>query len=42
MFSLFDGSTVEYEEEGTVYPHFINEAAYKASAVAFATADNIW
>ena len=43
MFSLFDGSTVEYEGEGTVYPHFINEAAYKASAVAFATADKfIW
>ena len=43
MFTLFDGRTVVYEGDRTVFPHFINEAAYKASAVAFATADKfIW
>ena len=43
MFLMFDGSCINYNGEQSVYPHFINEAAYKSSAVAFATADKfIW
>lgn len=39
IFAMFDGSVTAFQGEQTVYPHFINEAAYKKSAVAFATAE---
>uniref|UniRef100_A0AAY5KXZ6 Aspartoacylase n=1 Tax=Esox lucius TaxID=8010 RepID=A0AAY5KXZ6_ESOLU len=37
MFQMFDGTTVRYEGVGTVYPTFINEAAYYEKQQAFVT-----
>lgn len=43
IFTLFDGTDVLWRGEHTIYPHFINEAAYQQSQVAFATASKfIW
>ena len=41
IFSLFDGTEVVWQGEQTVYPHFINEAAYQKTDVAFAIAKRI-
>ncbi len=38
IFRMFDGTEVLLTGEQAIYPHFINEAAYKNSKVAFATA----
>ncbi|MET1218757.1 MAG: aspartoacylase [Glaciecola sp.] len=38
IFTLFDGTEILLQGEETIYPHFINEAAYKQSNVAFSTA----
>ena len=38
IFRLFDGTEIFLTGTHTVYPHFINEAAYRNSKVAFATA----
>lgn len=38
IFRMFDGTEVLHTGEQAIYPHFINEAAYKASKVAFASA----
>lgn len=38
IFRMFDGSEVLLQDEQAIYPHFINEAAYKNSKVAFASA----
>ncbi len=35
MFLTFDGQTITYEGESTVYPVFINEAAYYEKKIAF-------
>lgn len=37
MFQTFDGRTIRYEGAGTVYPTFINEAAYYEKQQAFVT-----
>ncbi|XP_014052780.1 aspartoacylase [Salmo salar] len=37
MFQTFDGTTIRYEGAGTVYPTFINEAAYYEKQQAFVT-----
>uniref|UniRef100_A0A3Q3AIL3 Aspartoacylase n=1 Tax=Kryptolebias marmoratus TaxID=37003 RepID=A0A3Q3AIL3_KRYMA len=37
MFQTFDGQTVHYQGSGTVYPTFINEAAYYEKQQAFLT-----
>ncbi|KAM6969834.1 aspartoacylase [Aplochiton taeniatus] len=37
MFQTFDGKTIHYEGAGTVYPTFINEAAYYEKQQAFVT-----
>ncbi|KAJ7997102.1 hypothetical protein DPEC_G00225450 [Dallia pectoralis] len=37
MFQMFDGTTIHYEGAGTVYPTFINEAAYYEKQQAFVT-----
>lgn len=37
MFQTFDGTTLRYEGAGTVYPTFINEAAYYEKQQAFVT-----
>ncbi|XP_061557730.1 aspartoacylase [Phycodurus eques] len=37
MFQTFDGKTVPYQGAGTVYPTFINEAAYYEKQQAFVT-----
>uniref|UniRef100_A0A8C5EGG9 Aspartoacylase n=1 Tax=Gouania willdenowi TaxID=441366 RepID=A0A8C5EGG9_GOUWI len=37
MFQTFDGKTIHYQGSGTVYPTFINEAAYYEKQQAFAT-----
>lgn len=39
IFAMFDGSELLLQGDKTIYPHFINEAAYKQSNVAFSTAD---
>lgn len=39
IFAMFDGSELLLQGNKTIYPHFINEAAYKQSNVAFSTAD---
>uniref|UniRef100_A0A8C5ET96 Aspartoacylase n=1 Tax=Gouania willdenowi TaxID=441366 RepID=A0A8C5ET96_GOUWI len=36
MFQTFDGKTIHYQGSGTVYPTFINEAAYYEKQQAFA------
>ncbi|WP_100643099.1 aspartoacylase [Alteromonas facilis] len=41
IFRAFDGSTIYWQGENAVYPHFINEAAYQGQHVAFATARRI-
>lgn len=38
IFRLFDGTEILLKGTQAVYPHFINEAAYKDSKIAFATA----
>ena len=38
IFRMFDGTEVLFTGEQAIYPHFINEAAYKNSKIAFATA----
>ena len=38
IFRMFDGTEVLLTGEHAIYPHFINEAAYKNSKVAFASA----
>lgn len=38
IFRCFDGSDIVWQGESTIYPHFINEAAYHKLHVAFATA----
>ncbi|WP_100656578.1 aspartoacylase [Alteromonas flava] len=42
MFTGFDGKVANWQGEETVYPHFINEAAYQRLHVAFATARKIF
>ncbi|XP_047462790.1 aspartoacylase [Mugil cephalus] len=37
MFQTFDGKTIQYQGSGTVYPTFINEAAYYEKQQAFVT-----
>jgi len=37
MFQTFDGKTIRYQGSGTVYPTFINEAAYYEKQQAFVT-----
>lgn len=37
MFQTFDGQTIHYQGSGTVYPTFINEAAYYEKQQAFLT-----
>lgn len=37
MFQTFDGKTIYYQGPGTVYPTFINEAAYYEKQQAFVT-----
>ncbi|XP_061658838.1 aspartoacylase isoform X2 [Syngnathoides biaculeatus] len=37
MFQTFDGKTIPYQGTGTVYPTFINEAAYYEKQQAFVT-----
>lgn len=37
MFQTFDGNTIHYQGSGTVYPTFINEAAYYEKQQAFVT-----
>ncbi|KAK7915867.1 hypothetical protein WMY93_011628 [Mugilogobius chulae] len=37
MFQTFDGKTIHYQGPGTVYPTFINEAAYYEKQQAFVT-----
>uniref|UniRef100_A0A3Q0S1M5 Aspartoacylase n=1 Tax=Amphilophus citrinellus TaxID=61819 RepID=A0A3Q0S1M5_AMPCI len=37
MFQTFDGKTIHYQGSGTVYPTFINEAAYYEKQQAFIT-----
>lgn len=37
MFQTFDGKTIPYQGSGTVYPTFINEAAYYEKQQAFVT-----
>ncbi|CAB1433512.1 unnamed protein product [Pleuronectes platessa] len=37
MFQTFDGKTIHYQGSGTVYPTFINEAAYYEKQQAFVT-----
>uniref|UniRef100_A0A1A7XJ96 Aspartoacylase n=1 Tax=Iconisemion striatum TaxID=60296 RepID=A0A1A7XJ96_9TELE len=37
MFQTFDGQTIRYQGPGTVYPTFINEAAYYEKQQAFLT-----
>lgn len=39
IFAMFDGSELLFKGDKTIYPHFVNEAAYKQSNVAFSTAD---
>lgn len=39
IFAMFDGSELLLQGDKTIYPHFVNEAAYKQSNVAFSTAD---
>lgn len=39
IFSLFDGTVQCWKGNAVVYPHFINEAAYQKTDVAFATAE---
>jgi aspartoacylase len=34
LFLTFDGKTIYYEEESSVYPVFINEAAYYEKGIA--------
>lgn len=41
VFKYFDGSETEWHGDEVTYPHFINEAAYARSHVAFATASLI-
>ena len=41
IFEGFDGSKIVWEGESVTYPHFINEAAYQQSHVAFSTANKI-
>jgi aspartoacylase len=41
IFTKFDGNDLQWDSEETVYPHFINEAAYQGTHVAFATARKI-
>ena len=41
IFEKFDGQTITWQQAETVYPHFINEAAYQGTNVAFATARKI-
>lgn len=35
MFQMFSGEDVLYEGESTMYPTFINEAAYYEKGIAF-------
>lgn len=37
MFQTFDGKTIRYQGSGTIYPTFINEAAYYEKQQAFVT-----
>lgn len=37
VFQTFDGKTIYYQGPGTVYPTFINEAAYYEKQQAFVT-----
>ena len=39
IFAMFDGSELLLQGDKTIYPHFVNEAAYKQSNVAFSTAN---
>lgn len=39
IFTMFDGSELLLQGDKTIYPHFVNEAAYKQSNVAFSTAN---
>ena len=41
IFKAFDGGDITWEGEETIYPHFINEAAYHKADIAFATAKKI-
>ena len=41
IFQLFSGDAIHWQKQETVYPHFINEAAYQGSKVAFAIARKI-
>ena len=38
IFTGFDGKVQTWDEAQTIYPHFINEAAYQSTNVAFASA----
>ncbi|XP_052568621.1 N-acyl-aromatic-L-amino acid amidohydrolase (carboxylate-forming) [Peromyscus californicus insignis] len=42
IFKLFSGEDVLYEGNSTVYPVFINEAAYYEKHVAFLKSERIW
>ncbi|WP_018983223.1 aspartoacylase [Salinimonas chungwhensis] len=41
VFKCFDGTELTWQDSEPTYPHFINEAAYASSHVAFATASMI-
>ena len=38
VFKCFDGTEMTWDQDTIIYPHFINEAAYATTHVAFATA----
>lgn len=44
IFQSLDGETLVYEGDGTVYPVFVNEAAYYEKSIAFSVArrETIW
>lgn len=44
IFQSLDGQTFAYEEDGPVYPVFVNEAAYYEKAIAFSVArrETVW
>ncbi|MBD3586099.1 aspartoacylase [Salinimonas sp. HHU 13199] len=41
VFKCFDGTEITWDQEAVTYPHFINEAAYAKTHVAFATASQV-
>lgn len=42
LFALFDGSVMAYDGADTVYPTFINEAAYYDNNLAMSLNDKVW